>query len=170
MPSPPQSLSRSPTERGSALDGLRLGRRGRGGGLGSRGRAAVAALGDAGGLAGAAAQIIELGAANGATTHDLDRLDVRRVQREDALDALAEADLADGERGAEAPVRAGDADALEILDAGTVAFDHLHADAERVARAKFGNGTTLGKGLDLLGLELLDEVHVLTLFFVLRAR
>jgi hypothetical protein len=52
-------------------------------------------------LAGAAAQIIELCAADGAAAHDLDRLDVRAVQREDALDAFAEADLADGEVGAQ---------------------------------------------------------------------
>src|SRR5207244_3275808 len=91
------------------------------------------------------------------------RIDVRRIKREDALDSLAEADLADGEGGAEAPVRPGDADALEILDPGAVAFDHLHSDSERVARAEFRNGAALGEALDLLGLELLDEVHVVSL-------
>ena len=101
--------------------------------------ARVAALGDAGRLAGAAAQIIELGAADGAAADDLDRIDVRRIEREDALDALAEADLADGEAGADALVRAGDADAFEILDAGALAFDDLDADAQRVAGAEFGD-------------------------------
>src|ERR1043166_5224057 len=109
---------------GSALDGLRglLG-------LGGIEMAGVAALGDAGRFAGAAAEIIELGAADGAAADDLDRFVVRRIKREDALDALAEADLADGEGAAEAAIGASDADALEILDASALALDHLDADA-----------------------------------------
>ena len=75
----------------------RLGFGGGGFGLGLVEMSGVAALGDAGRLAGAAAQIIELGAADGAAAHDLDLVDVGRIKREDALDALAEADLADGE-------------------------------------------------------------------------
>ena len=86
-----------------------------------------------------------------------------RIEREDALDALAEADLADRERGAEAPVGAGDADALEILDPGALAFDDLDSDADGVAGAEFGDGTALDGLLDGLGLELLDEVHVSSL-------
>src|SRR5436853_809564 len=102
---------------GSALDGL--------GGLPSLGgveMAGVAALGDTGRFAGAAAQIIELGAADGAAADHLDRFDVRRINREDALDALAEADLPDREGAAEAAIGAGDADAFEILDAGALAL------------------------------------------------
>src|SRR5206468_1178211 len=53
------------------------------------------ALGDARRLAGASAQIIELGPADVAAADDLDRIDDRRIEREDALDPLAEADLAD---------------------------------------------------------------------------
>ncbi len=101
--------------------------------------AGVAALGDAGRLTGAATQVIELGAADGAAADDLDHVDNRRIKREDALDALAEADLADGEARADALVRAGDAHAFERLDAGAVAFDDLDADAERVAGAEFGD-------------------------------
>ena len=74
LPSPPL---RSAIREGSALGGLGLRRRRLGGGRGGLVRTGVAALGDSGGLAGAAAQIIELGAADGAAAHDLDRLDVR---------------------------------------------------------------------------------------------
>src|SRR5206468_2964111 len=98
------------------------------------------ALGDASGLTRAAAQIVELGTADVAAAHDLDMVDDRRIEREHALDALAEADLADGEAGADALIGASDAHALEILDAGAVAFDHLDADTKRVAGAEFGNG------------------------------
>ena len=117
----------------------------------------------------AAAEEVKFGAANGASANDLDRIDVRRVKREDPLDALAEADLADGEARAEPAIGAGDADALEILDSGTLAFDHANADTKRVAGAEFGDGALLGEALDLLGLELLDDVHVSSLSSVRRA-
>src|SRR4029079_10638040 len=119
----------------------------------------VAALGDARGLTGASAQIVELGPADVAAAHDLDLVDDRRIEREDALDALAEADLADGEAGTNALVGAGDAHALERLHAGAVAFDHLDADAERVARAEFGDGLVLGQRVDRFALQGLDQVH-----------
>src|ERR1019366_241343 len=48
-------------------------------------------------LAAAVAQVIELGAAHGPAALDLDGLDHRREHRKHALDAFAEADLADGE-------------------------------------------------------------------------
>src|SRR5205085_1121275 len=91
--------------------------------------------------------------------HDLDRINVRRIKREDALDALAKTDLADGEAAAHALIGPGDADAFEILDAGALAFDDLDADAERVARTEFRD--ILAGGGDLLGLDLLDEVHLI---------
>src|SRR6187549_2185877 len=103
------------------------------------GRTRVAALGDTGRFAAAAAEIIELGAAHGATAHDLDRIDDRRIEREDALDALAERNLADGEVRIHALVRARDAHALVHLDAAAVAFDDFHADAQRIASAELGN-------------------------------
>ena len=57
----------------------------------------VRRLGDAGRLAAQAAEVIELGAAHLAAAHDLDLLHHRRIDREDALDALAVGDLAHGE-------------------------------------------------------------------------
>ena len=56
-----------------------------------------------------------------------------RVHREGALDADAEADLADGERLADAIALAPDDDALEDLDARAGALDDLDVDLERVA-------------------------------------
>ena len=64
-------------------------------------------LGDAGRLAAQAAQVIELGAADLAAAHDLDRVDHRRVEREHALDALAVGNLADREVLVEAARRRG---------------------------------------------------------------
>src|SRR5690606_21539705 len=117
------------------------------------------ALGDAGALAGPAAQVIELGAADDAAADHLDALDVRRVEREDALHALAEAHLANGEIAVDAAVRAGDADAFVVLHAGTLALDHAHADAHGVARTEFRNALALVEGGDRLRLELLDQAH-----------
>ncbi len=59
--------------------------------------ALVAPLGDARRLAGPAAQIVELGAAYPAPANHFDTGDLRTVQREDPLDALAVADLTHGE-------------------------------------------------------------------------
>src|SRR5690606_14481601 len=119
----------------------------------------VAALGDAGALAGAAAQVIELGAADDAAADHLDAFDVRRVEREDALDALAEAHLANGEIAVDAAVGAGDADTLVVLDAGALTLDHAHADAHGVARAEFGDVLGLAESGDGFRFELLDQAH-----------
>src|ERR1700710_3080983 len=154
----PQARRAIYNRKGSALDGLG----GRGlRSLGSVEMAGGAGLGGAGRFSGGGAQIIELGAADGAAADDLDRFDVGRIKREDALDTLAEADLADREGAAEAAIGPRDADAFEILDAGALALDHLDADAERIARAEFGDGLGLAELLDGLGLELLDEVHLI---------
>src|SRR6187549_759088 len=118
------------------------------------------ALDDAGALAGPAAQVIELGAADDAAADHLDALDVGRIEREDALDALAEAHLADGEIAVDAAVRASDAHALVVLHAGALAFDHAHADAYGVAGAEFGNRLGFVERCDGLGLELLDQTHL----------
>src|SRR6185503_4240157 len=80
-------------------------------------------------------------------------------EREDALDALAEADLADGEAGSNAFVGAGNAHAFEILHAGALALDHLDADAKRIARTEFRNGLVLGQRVNGFALESLDQVH-----------
>src|SRR5262245_28577582 len=90
-------------------------------------------LDDAGRLAAASAQIIELGAAHPATAHDLDRLDQRRVHREDALHALAVRDLAHSEVLVDPATGSPDAHALIGLHAGPLAFDHSDVDAERIA-------------------------------------
>ena len=124
-------------------------------------------LGDAGRLAAAVAQVIELGAADLAAAHDLDGLDQRRVDREDALDALAVGNLANREVLLEARAGAGDADALIGLDAGARTFGDAHLDADRVARLEFGE-RALGFDLGgLFGLELTDDVHLAEPFFVL---
>src|SRR4051794_747561 len=119
----------------------------------------LATFGDSGGLAGASAQVIKLCATDITAAHDLDRIDDRRIKREDALDALTEADLADGEARAHALVGASDANALERLDAAAFAFDDFHADAKRIAGAEFGDFFVRGERFDGLALESLDQVH-----------
>src|SRR6478735_3225829 len=91
------------------------------------------ALGDAGSLAAASTQIIELGAAHAAATNHLDRIGQRRMNWEDALDALAIGNLAHGEVLVDPAAGPADADAFIGLHAGAVAFDHLDVNAERVA-------------------------------------
>src|SRR6266566_8730193 len=80
------------------------------------------------------AQEVQLGAADLRRAEDLDPVDDRRVEREDALDPLPERDLSDRERRARAaPVHA-DHHAFEHLDALLVAFAHLHVDFHGVTR------------------------------------
>src|SRR5207244_6763489 len=119
----------------------------------------AAALGDARRLAAAAAQVIELGAPHRAAAHDLDRADPRRIEREDALDPLAIRDLAQREVRVDPGVLAGDAHPFEGLDAFALAFDDPDADLHRVARLERRHrpvGRELG---DLLGFELLQQIH-----------
>jgi hypothetical protein len=92
--------------------------------------AALLAL-DAGGLALQLAQVVEARAPHVALRDHLDLLDARRVQREDALDADAVGDLADGERRARATAVLTDHDALEDLDALLVAFLDQTCEHER---------------------------------------
>src|SRR3546814_4145866 len=61
---------------------------------------------------GAAPQIIELRTTNGALADDGNAVDVRRIEREDAPDTLAERQFAHGEIRAHAFVRARDAHAF----------------------------------------------------------
>src|SRR5690625_3379089 len=121
-------------------------------------RAVIRLRGEPGRFAAALAQIVELGTPDLAATHHGDLVDIRRVQREDALDTLAKADLADGEARADAmaPVP-GDADAFIVLDSRTRALGHAVADAERVARCEIRDvAAELGQ---VLGFELLQQVH-----------
>src|SRR5436190_5235020 len=132
-------------------------RGGFGGRIGGGGRAlrlvglfaALLAL-DAGGLALELAQIVEPRAPDFAARHDLDPLDARRVQREDALDADAVRDLPDREGGARTAAVLADHDALEDLDALLVAFLDQRVNANAVAGAKIGQIGAPIAALDLL--------------------
>src|SRR5690606_42126 len=79
--------------------------------------------------------------------------------RENTLHAFAEAQLANGEIAVDAAVRASDADAFIVLNTRALAFDHAHADAQRVAGAEFRNALPFVESCDGLGLELLDQTH-----------
>src|SRR5262245_27598401 len=119
----------------------------------------VLLLGDARRLAAAPAQVIELGAADLAAAHDLDRIDHRRVEREHPLHPLAIGDFPHREILVEAGAGAADADPLIGLNAGTLAFHHLDVHEHRIARRKIGNFLAGGKLCDLLFFELLDQIH-----------
>src|SRR5450631_242341 len=134
-----------------------------GGGLGSRFRPAGRLRLDARLLAAQTAQIIELGAAHLAAAHQLDRVDHRRVEREHALDAFAVGNLADGEVLVDPAAGAADAHTLVGLDAALVAFHHLDVDQHGVARREVGNILAGREFLDLLFVDLLDDVHGLSL-------
>src|SRR3546814_9769041 len=110
-------------------------------------------------FASAAAKIVKLRTTHGTLAEDGNAVDCGRIEREHALDTFAERHLAHGEVGAHALVRAGDAHAFEILHTGAFAFDHLHADFQRVAGTEGRNGL-VGLG-DFFGFDRLDEVHVL---------
>src|SRR6185437_333740 len=98
--------------------------------LGGRpGAGSLDALRDTGRLAAAIAQIIELGAPDLAAPHHFDRVDHRRIDRKNALDALAVGDLAYSEILVEALPAAGDADAFIGLHAGALTLGDLHVHA-----------------------------------------
>src|SRR6266581_7275560 len=78
----------------------------------SLGAAVILLLADACGFAAPAAQIVELGAAHLAASHNLDRVDHRRIERKYPLHALAVGDFPDCETLVEARARARDADAF----------------------------------------------------------
>ena len=103
-----------------------------------------AALADAGALADAVAQVVELRAPHVAASRHLDLLDLRRVQRERALDADAERLLADREGLAHAVALALDDDALEDLRAAARALDDLEVDAHAIARVEGRDAAQLG--------------------------
>src|SRR6185436_1206045 len=78
------------------------------------------------------AQEVQLGAADLRRAQHFDLVDDRRVEREDALDALAEGDLSDGEGRARAAAMHADHHPLEHLDALLVPFAHLDVDLHGV--------------------------------------
>ena len=76
------------------------------------------------------------------------------MQREGALDADAEAHLADGEGLAHTGAVAADDDTLEDLDAGAVTLDDLDVHLDGVTGAERGD-----VGLQALGVELVELLH-----------
>src|SRR5262249_43365279 len=122
-------------------------------------------------LALALAQVVELGPADLGLLHDLDLLDRLRVEGEDALDALAERDLAHGDRGPRPAAPQPDHDAFEDLHAlalgllGLRALRALgvfldrglldpHVHAHGVARGERGEAL-----LQVRGLDAVDGIH-----------
>src|SRR5580704_8705136 len=93
---------------------------------------------ETGGFAFQSTQVVKLGAANTASAHDIDMVHHRSVQRENALDALSEANLADGDGLAHAGIVLGDDGAFERLQAFLVAFLDLDVHPDGVSRAEIG--------------------------------
>src|SRR5438067_13500787 len=103
------------------------------------------------GLPRAVAQVVELGSAHCALGDHLDLGDDRRVDGERALDADAEAELADSERLPHAGALAADHVALEHLDPLAVAFDDADMDLQVVAGREVGNVVTQALTVDQIG-------------------
>src|SRR5688572_19867863 len=79
------------------------------------------------------AEVIQLRAPDLSAPHDRDVADHGAVHGEDALDADAVRDLADGEGLADTAAAPGNADALECLKALFLTFLDPHVDSQRVA-------------------------------------
>src|SRR5277367_300009 len=92
---------------------------------------------EAGSLAAQSAQVEELGAADLGGADLFDPVDDLGVEGEDALDALAEADLADGETALGSALER-DHDTLKSLDTFLVALFDLDLDANGVAGHEIG--------------------------------
>src|SRR6478609_10688098 len=122
-------------------------------GLGGRRVLVTLFLHGHGGLAAAVAEVVEAGAARLGLLLDLDLLDVGRVDREHALDALAVADAADGEVLVDAAAFVGDDDAGENLDALLVTFTDLGVDTDAVTDFERGDGM-----LHLGGGDIFDDL------------
>src|SRR5256885_1653869 len=108
----PRPASSTPTRSASSAQAARSRWSEGRGGTGS----ALALLPDARGLAAQRAQIVELGAADAAAAHQLERGDRWAVDREHALDADARRDLPDREVLADPAAALGDDEALEGLE------------------------------------------------------
>jgi hypothetical protein len=102
-------------------------------------RGDLALLLDLGGLAAQLAEVVQLGPADVTAGQHLDLLDDGGVHREGALDADAEADLADGEGLADAATLAPDDDTLEDLHTRAAALDDPHVHLHGVAGAEVGD-------------------------------
>src|SRR5450432_287047 len=101
-------------------------------------------------LAGGGAQIVELRATHASTPNDVHVAEHGAVDREDALDADAVGDLANGEGLAHAAAALGDAHAFERLQPLLFAFLDAHVHAQCVTRAE---GRNVGAEKFLLGLD-----------------
>src|SRR6478609_3143145 len=97
-------------------------------------RTRVATLADAGTLTDATAQVVQLRATDVTAGGDLDLLDLRRMDRERALNADAEGLLADREGLAHPLALTLDHDALEDLRTTTRALDDLEVDLDAITR------------------------------------
>jgi hypothetical protein len=102
----------------------------------------------ASGFATQSAEIVELCAANVCGAEYVDFIDDLGVERENTLDALAEAHLADGEGWLRATAF-GDDGAFEGLGALFVAFLDADVNADGVAWSEAGNVGALGLGQQL---------------------
>jgi hypothetical protein len=80
------------------------------------------------------AQIVQLGATHAAGANEIDVIDNRRVDGEDTLNALAEADLPNGDRLAQSGVISRDYSAFESLQPLFVTFPDANMDAYGVSR------------------------------------
>ena len=85
-----------------------------------------------------ATQVIQFGAPDTSGADYVDVVHHGSMQREDALDALAEAHFADGDGLADALVIAGDHGSFESLQPFLVAFFDLDVNTDGVARPKLG--------------------------------
>jgi hypothetical protein len=94
---------------------------------------------DTGRFAAKITQVIKFRSANSTVTDNVDVIDYRSVQRKDALDADAKADLADGDRFTRAAVFAGDHNALKNLETFLVAFLDADVNLDGIARLERGD-------------------------------
>jgi hypothetical protein len=99
------------------------------------------------------AQVVELRAAYAAGANQVDVIDHGRVDGENALDTLAEADLAHRDGLAESGVVARDDSAFERLQPLLVTFLDAHVDANRVP----GPELRMSLGTDVLADEIADK-------------
>jgi len=97
------------------------------------------------GFATESTQVIELGSADVGGAEHVNLVDDLGIEREDTLDALAEAHLADGEGWLRAAALGNDG-AFEGLGALFVAFLDADVNADGVARPEAGNVGALGLG------------------------
>src|SRR5690606_8161871 len=114
---------------------------------------------DASSLARTAAQVVELGAANIATTLDFDACDLGRVQLECTLDGFAGRNLANDKGRVQTTVTLGDDNAFVCLDTLACAFNNVYVDNNSIAGGEFRTFCALGKTRDFFLFDLLDEIQ-----------